>query len=189
MPYDRKIGVFDPYARYTWQAPDRGILAESFPIGLATTQSAPSTAGRLEFAKIRLVNPASVTNILMYAQTGGSVLTSGQCFAVLYDGAGNRVGVSTDRAVAWASAGLQTMALVSGPFACAAGNYFVGFWYNGTTSPSWARSGGVAAAALNLGVSAPNFIVGNADTGLTTTSPATMGAQSSGGTWWWVGLS
>src|SRR4249919_4225763 len=128
MPYVRRIGTVDPVARQTWQAPDRGWLAEAAPIHLTSTNAAAATAGRLELIKVKLPAAASVTNVLMYMTTAGSGLTSGQCFGALYTEAGARVGVSADQAASWAgSTGVKTMALASGPFSCAAGNYYVGF--------------------------------------------------------------
>jgi hypothetical protein len=81
------------------------------------------------------------------------------------------------------------MALSGGPYSVAPGNYFVGFWYNGTTSPAWGRGGGVSSVMANAGVSSPNLFFGSANTGLTTTAPNPMGAQTAQANAWWVALS
>jgi hypothetical protein len=81
------------------------------------------------------------------------------------------------------------MAIVGGAQSLAAGDYIVGFWYNGTTSPTWARVSAASTALINIGVSTPNLLCGFADTGLTTTAPAPMAAQTGAGGYWWVALS
>ena len=175
---------------YGFNAGDRtGILAESFQAQTATGGTATATAGRLELVKLKLLFPASVTNIIMGVVTVGNTLTAGQCFAALYTGAGALVGVTADQAAAWVSTGVKTMALASGPFTMAAGYCYVGFWYNGTTAPAMLRTGGISSAIQNVGTATPNLLHGSADTGLTTTAPATFGAQTVQGTMWWAALS
>lgn len=189
MPYQRTAGLnFDPYARYAWAAPDRGFLAENYPAFYAGANQAPGTAGRLEFAKVRLPVPSSVTNILMYSQTLGSTLTAGQNFAALFTPARALVAQTADQAASWVgTTGLKTMALAGGPYSLSAGDYFVGFWHNGTTAPAWARN--ISNAIANVGTAAPAFLWGTADTGLTTTAPSTMGTQTAGNLTYWVALS
>ena len=173
-----------------WTARTRGWLAENYPLILGDNQTALPTAGRLEVVRLTLPVAASITNVLVYAQAGGTSLTSGQNFAVLYSSAGARIGVTADQTTAWGSSGLKTMALAGGPFAGAAADYYVAFWFNGTTGPAFVRkSVSSGANQLNAGFSAPNLLWASADTGLTTTSPATMGTQTAQALAWWVGLS
>ena len=191
MPYERRlVSSADPFARTYWNAVDRGWLTQNYDIATLANQTPIATAGRMEAVRVKLPFAALVTNVLTYAQAGGSVLTAGQCFAALYSSAGARIGVTADQASAWASTGLKTMALASGSFSCPAGDYYVAFWFNGTTGPAFVRhsvAGGVG--QLNAGTAAPNLLHATADTGLTTTSPATMGAQSAAAVAYWVGLS
>lgn len=176
-----------PSYRYTFGPTDRGWLAWNYDIDTAgTTNTALPTGGRLELVKVRLPVAASVTNVLFYMGTAGSSLTSGQCFVALYTEAGVRVGVSADQAAAWATSGLKTAALASGPFACPAGNYYAGIFFNGTTGPSPIRN--INQAYSNSGLSSL-FLHATADTGLTTTMPATLGAQSAANINWWAALS
>lgn len=172
---------------YGVTAADRGYLAESFPIHLLNNVTALPTAGRLEVQKLRLPITSSVTNILVYVSTAGSVLTSGQCFATLYTAAGAIVAQSADQAANWAGTGVKTAALASGPFVCTAGFYYVALHFNGTTGPTIVRAG--SSAAVNAGFSAPNFFTCTADTSITTTSPPTLGVQTAASTPWWVALS
>ena len=174
---------------YFLQVPEHGLLGASASPWNTSSSTIMGVAGRLELSRLRLPFPSSVTNIVMTVTTAGGTLTSGQCFAALYTGAGALVGVTATQHTAWESTGAKTMALASGPFACAAGLYYVGYWYNGTTAPTFRTAVTVTASHVNLGFSAPNLLAGTADTGLTTTAPATFGAQTSGGSAWWVGLS
>jgi hypothetical protein len=188
MAYTRKPGPSDPYARYFPTPGDRGYLAETMPGYAIASSSIPSVAGRLEFARLKVPIGVPVTNIVMHVVTAGSTLTSGQCFAVLFDAACNKIGVTADQATAWASGGTKTMALASGPFQVSTPYAFVGFWYNGTTSPAWARGGSISAAPANGTQVSPNLWFGTADTGLTTTAPAKMAGQAAGSATWWVAL-
>lgn len=181
--------LYPPPPSYYPVAADKGTyLTESFPGYVAQGSTIPGTAGRVEFVKLKLLTPASVTNIVMHVVTAGSTLTSGQCFAALYTGAGSLVGVTADQAVAWASGGFKTMALASGPFAMAAGYCFVAFWHNGTTAPAWARGANLNSGLINGTLATPNFFAGTADTSITTTAPPTLGAQTAAAAMWWAGL-
>ena len=170
--------VVDTYARYGWTAANRGFLAENYPVRLATGASVVATAGRVEITKIGLPVGASVTNIILAVTVAGNTLTAGQCFASLYTGAGVLIGTSADQAASWVSTGLKTIALASGPFACVAGNYYIAYWFNGTTGPTLARASGNGSVFHNAGFSSPNFLWATADTSITTTPPATLGAQT-----------
>lgn len=174
----------------TSQAPaDRGFKAWTQPIYALSSQTALPTAGLLMMRRIRRVPATSVTNIVTFVNGAGSSLTSGQCFAALFTAAGALVGQTADQAVAWASVGIKTMALTGAPFALAAGDYYVGVWFNGTTGPSIVRHAAVNGGLSNAGLSAPNFETCTADTGLTTTAPPNFGAQTSAGTEYWYALS
>lgn len=187
MPLYR--GFPDPVTRYGWNASDRGLLASNGPVEMFTQNAVPGTAGRLEGARVRLPVAAPVTNIVLSCQTVGNTLTSGQCFAALWTPAGVLVAQTADQAASWVSTGVKTMALAGGPFSLPAGIYYAAWWYNGTTSPAWLRGPSTGAPTLNLGVSAPNLFWFTADTGLTTTAPSTLGAQTTSASAWWVGLS
>lgn len=169
---------------------DRGWVAENMPIDSALNATTPTVAGRMEFAKVRLPVNATITNILLGMSTVGSGLTAGQCFANLYTAAGVKIASTADQATNWASGvGVKTMVLAGGPYVRTAGDYYVTWWYNGTTSPTWLRSSSQGSGFINAGFSAPNLLWGSADTALTTTAPTNMGTQTGQGTAWWVGLS
>lgn len=177
-------------AVYNFTPPTRALIGESFPVlHIASNNAIMPTAGRLEFIRIRVPVSSSVTNITGFISTAGATLTAGQCFASLFTGAGVLVGTTADQSGAWVSGGTKTMALASGPFSITAGDYYVGMWYNGTTAPTWRVGTNSNTTLTNLGVAAPNLLAGTADTGLTTTPPSPMGAQTGGATLWWMALS
>jgi len=126
----------------------------------------------------------------MVVTTAGNTLTSGQCFASLFSPAKALLGSTADQSTPWVSTGIKTMAIAGGAQNLPAGDYYVGFWYNGTTGPTFLRTAPVAgASSLNSGLATPNLLWGTADTGLTTTAPNPMGAQTAAGNPWWVALS
>jgi hypothetical protein len=135
------------------------------------------------------VPAGTVTNIIALLTSAGSGLTSGQCFASLFTSAGTLLSSTADQAANWATSGRKVMALAS-PQTVAAGDYYVGWWYNGTTGPSLARGNlNFGTSFLNGSLASPNLLYASADTGLTTAAPASMGAQSAGQTAWWLALS
>lgn len=171
---------------------DHGLIAWSAPLDYARDTSLLSVeagAGNLRLSMVRRVPAATVTNLHVAVVTAGATLTSGQCFAALYSRAGALLGVTATQHTAWQSTGIKTMALTA-PVAVPAGDYYVGLWYNGTTAPALARSGlGAVSGQATFGQVSGNFTAANADSGLTTTAPATLGTQSASLLHWWVALS
>lgn len=177
-------------SRVSFVANDRGYITESVPFQYCNANTVVSTAGRMEFVKIRVPFATSVTSIIMQLVTNGSTLTAGQCFAALYSPTRALVGQTADQAANWvAGANKLVMALTGGPFAVSAGDHFVGFWFNGTTGPAFMRSCNFTSGGVNGALASPNLLVGSADTGLTTTAPGTMGAQTANAPFWYVALS
>lgn len=168
---------------------DRGWKAWTQPPYVLSASTALPTAGLLTLRRIRRVPATSITNIVTFLGTAGSSLTAGQCFAALFTAAGVLVGQSADQAASWASAGLKTMALAGGPYPLAAGDYYVGVWFNGTTGPAIVRHTGVSNNLSSAGQSAPNLETCSADAGVTTTAPNPFGAQTATGVEYWYALS
>lgn len=167
---------------------DRGYSAWTQPITVMGGSTVVPTAGLLNLRRIRRVPAGPVTNIVTYVSGAGVTLTSGQCFAALYTSAGVPVGQTADQSVAWVSTGLKTMALVGGPYSLVAGDYYVGFWFNGTTGPSLPRSGTINQILTNAGLSAPDFDSASANAGVTTTAPNPFGTQTPVVYEWWFAL-
>jgi hypothetical protein len=169
---------------------DHGLIAWSVPIDYAAASSLMSAigAGVLHLTRIRRVPAATITNLHSHVAVAGATLTAGQCFAALYTAAGTLLGVTASQHTAWQSVGSKTMALTA-PVAVPAGDYYVGLWYNGTTAPTMIRSGSGTGGSNTVGQVSGSFNSSSADTGLTTTAPATLGAQTAAAIRYWVALS
>jgi hypothetical protein len=175
------------------------IAANADPYYNATTGNALTPAGTLRLAKLTMPGPTQVTNVHFIVSVIGSVLTASQCFAGLWDGAGNLIGLSADlSASAFLTTGLATAPLNtagpnSPPFLVQTPVAYVGFWYNGTTGPTLlgARNPVVATNEINGIVNAALSRFVTANTGLTTaaTAPTKLGAFTGATIGQWVGLS
>ncbi|MEV5211338.1 hypothetical protein AB0K35_28080 [Micromonospora sp. NPDC053740] len=170
------------------QPSDRGYLAWTQPPYAVTAGSVIPTAGVLNLRRVRRVPAGSVSSIVAFVAVAGVTLTAGQCFAALFTASGTRVAQTADQASAWASTGLKVMPLAGGPYPIAAGDYYVGVWFNGATGPSLIRSGSVSSVVTNAGLTAPSLEAATADTGLTTTAPASFAAQTPGVFEFWFAL-
>lgn len=172
---------------------DHGLIAWTMPLDVArdaSLLSVEAAAGTLRLTRIRRIPPSSITNLHVVVTTAGSGLTAGQCFGALYSSAGALIAQTADQATPWASAGVKTMALAGGPYVFAGGDLYVGLWYNGTTAPQLARSGlGAVTGQATFGQSSGSYNASYANTGLTTTAPGTIGAQSASLLRWWAAVS
>lgn len=175
------------HGRTHWAPADQGFLTWQGDPALYTTGST-TTGGTVYLSRLHLPVAATVTNVCLFVTAVGVALTSGQCFAALYSAAGGLLGTTADQSAAWVSTGLKTMALAGGTYSATAADYYVAFFWNGSTSPTWLR--GASQSSVNVGLSAPNLRFASADTGRTTSMPSTLGAQSSvSATAWWAALS
>ncbi|GAA1978777.1 glycosyl hydrolase family 28-related protein [Kitasatospora viridis] len=146
---------------------DHGLIAWSQDPGSVTANSAFG-AGVVQLIKIVLRAPRTVTNIVAQVVTGGSGLTTGQCWVGLYDATGNLVGSTADQATSWQSGGPKFMALVGGPVVLPAGSYWVALLANGTTLPTFTRGSSVSAAGANINLTAATARWGTVGSGLQT---------------------
>lgn len=170
---------------------DHGLIAWSVPLDVAAYSSGLNLeggAGVLRLSMIRRIPPCLITNVHVCVTTAGSGLSN--CFAALYTTSGALIGQTANQATAWQSVGVKTMALTGGPYAFAGGNAYVGLWYNGTVQPALCRSGeGAIGPQTTFGQSSGSYNAAVADTGLTTTAPSSLGAQSAAILRWWVAVS
>lgn len=175
------------HPRTTWGPDDHGLItAVADPALMQNSQAPAGGAGVLQLVRLHLPVAATITNVCLWVSTGGSGLTSGQCFAGLYTTSGNLLSATADQSTAWTSTGLKSMALSSSQ-ALTAGDYYVGFFANGTTLPSFLR--GVGSSAGNLGLSAANARFATAATGNTTSMPPSAGTLTGASAAFWAGLS
>jgi hypothetical protein len=167
---------------------DHGLIGWTCPMAVAPNASALSPAGTLYGTRIRRLPARTITGLAVTITSGGSALTTDQCFSAAWNASSKALfGVSGDQSVAWASPGYKMMPFVGGPLSWPGGDLDVGMWYRGTTGPSVARSG-ANAVHNNVGLNAPDLAVWTADTGLTTTAPATLGAQTASTISLWMGV-
>lgn len=172
-----------------WQPADHNLKAWAFDPVVAVSSTAP-TDGVLQLIRVRLAAAATVTNIVLCITVAGTSLTTGNNIAGLWTAAGTKIDVTGDQTTTWASTGNKTMPLAGGAYSAAAGDYYIGFWANGTgTDPSFLR--GTSTAAGNVGLAAPNLRFATANTGLTNaaSAPGTLGTQTATVFGWWAALS
>lgn len=178
--------------RYNAEPPDHGLLGWAYPAGDgASGSSVPlTTAGTIYVVKVRMPVSGSVSNLIYQLTTAGATLTSGQCFMALYKAIDKSlVAVTADQSVNWVGAtGVKSVPLVGGPYNLPAGDYFVAFWFNGTTGPAPYRTNGNTGMP-NVNLSVANSRYASADTGITTTAPSTLGTLTAINTSYWAALS
>jgi hypothetical protein len=165
-----------------------GFLAWTYDPHVCTVGTAPAANGTVHVVRLWTPQPISVTNVHLYVMTAGATLTAGQNFAALYDGTKALLGTSSDASAVWNTTGLKTHALVGGPDTVPAGDFFVAYFATATTRPAFARV--AASSPLSNGrLSAPNSRWATADTGRTTSMPATLGTFTGYGTSVWAAVS
>lgn len=143
-----------------------------------------ASAGIAGFTLLPIRQPTTITNVLMDVAISGGTLTSGRCLAGLFDSTGHLLSATADQHTNWQSTGLKTMALTT-PQAVLPGLYYVGYFWNGSTGPSFSFDQAAGASnGANSAIAAARFATDVAHTGLTTAfvSPATLTAWPTG-TW------
>lgn len=169
-----------------WRPSDMGFISWAYDPVLGTAGQALPTAGTVYVIRLKCDAAASITNVVFYAQSAGSALTAGQCFAGLYQ-AGSLIGASADQQAAWGSTGPKIAPLVGGPFPVVAGDLLVALFFNGTTGPAPVRQAN--SGIDNIGLAAASSRFGSADIGRTTSFPATLGTIAAVSFAWWAGVS
>lgn len=169
----------------TWGPANQGLITWAYDPATNLVAGSALIAGSMVL--IQMVIPATTTvhNIIMTVMTAGAGLTAGQCFACLYQN-NTLLGATADQSAVWTSAGTTTMALTS-PVTVTAGTVYAGAWFNGTTSPLFAR--GSASSADNIGLPSTNPRFAAGPVGLTTTAPATLPTLSPAAAAVWAALS
>ena len=171
-------GTWTAQLQDNWGPADQGYIAWAYDAPASTSGSAVAltTGGTLYTVAMKVGHAVQVTNIVTYISAIGGTLTSGQCFAALFQGAGGALlGVTADQTSTWeGTPGLKVAAIGGGPVSVAAGTVIVGFWFNGTTGPSFWRTSSTA-TMMNAGLATASNRWGAANAGLTTTAPPTLG--------------
>ncbi len=175
-----------PWVEFTAQ--DHGYLTWSDkPTACNSTGTAPS-AQQLQLVRLHLPVAATVTNLVLFVQSvTGVSLTSGENFAGLYTSSGTLLSATADQSTDWTTTGTKPMALVT-PQACAAGDYYLGFFVNGSTLPTFAKSVS-GFSIVNTGLMASNSRYATGTGSLTTAMPGTYGTLSGSSNAFWAALS
>lgn len=164
-----------------------GLLAWNTPWWVAGTGTILPTAGLVNVAKIIIPRAMTITNLEMHVNPVGSGLTSGQNFAGLYNASKQLLSATGDMTTLWTvTNGRKTMPLsVAQPVA--AGTYYIAWYWNGGTAPTFLR--GIGTTIANSGLAAADSHWATADTGRTTSLPSTLGAFTALATTYVVGVS
>lgn len=165
---------------------DHGFTNWTYDPAVCSGAVAIPTAGTLYGSKILNRTTITVSSATVYVGTTAGASLTHVGFG-LYSGAGALLTSSVDTAgataTAFQSSGAKVITFTPQTFTDA---FYVAFWVTGTTMPTLGRS---SYLGVDVGLSAPNLRFFGANTGLTTTAPATLGAQTAPGNAYWVGVS
>lgn len=175
---------------------NHGLLGWAFdPSSGAFGATALTTQGLVRVARIRVLG-STLTNIHFHLTVGGSALTSGQCFAAVYNDAGALLGAGAVTASlhstgsnGWGDGGFKTHPLTVAQAVTPGAFYRVAWWYNGTTGPTLTRGSANGSAIINANLSASAARYATANTSITTTAPANLTGLAGDTTAWWVAVS
>ena len=182
---------------YDFLPSDYGLLAWNFPLGrVGSVGGISSTSGRINLARLRVPNQISVSNIWIAIGAAGVTLTTGECFAAIYNASTrNLVAQSPDQAAAWMAAGtnaLLQIPLTGAPFILPAGDYQICLLFNGTTAPTaygayplYTFSGGYPAQTNDKSL----WTYDNVHMGATGPVPSLAATLTQNNRPFWVGLS
>lgn len=175
------------HPRVEWTAEDHGFITWSFSSRICNSSGTAPAFGQLQLVRLHVPVATTITNVCLFVQSvTGVSLTAGQCFAALYSSAGTLLSATADQSSTWTTAGLKPMAL-SAPQAVSAGDYYVAFYLNGTTAPTFARaSAGFSIVNVNLSGSSAPFSTGPSS--LTTAMPGSAGSLSGSSNAFWAAL-
>jgi hypothetical protein len=176
---------------YDFAPTNHGLLGWSFDPRSIQTAGVALSSGFPYLSRILVPHGLTVSNIWCAVMTGGSGLTSSQCFAGLYDPTGARLAITADMSTTWNSTGIKSMAL-TGSVGVTLPWLWVALLSNGTTGPAMGIGPNPSIATANVHLSAANsrsgyLSAGSASSLPTSFTPATAIAQ--GVAPFWVGIS
>lgn len=160
-----------------------GLKAISCDPALATNVGTLSL-GRIYFARVRVDQTETITGVIYHVGTAAVGATSGANFVALYDGSGNRLGVSADQTTNFGSTGEKKAALTA-TYTAGAGTLLVAILTNAsTTGVGIARSGATGGTpfAHNFNVTGVNSRFSSFTTTGQTSMPTSISTGSIDGT-------
>jgi hypothetical protein len=176
-----------------WPPSAYGLISQNYDIMQASASLVMGTAGTMYLYRLWIPGPCTITNALIFVTAVGVTLTSGNNRAALFDSAGNLYSgsITADQSVAWVSTGLKEMALGT-PVVISASTFVdVGWWWNGSTAPTLARTAsGVSSVQNNIKLTGNDMrIAQSSQTGLTSTAPSTTGTKTAYAQTFWAAVS
>jgi len=110
----------------------------------ANSTSSALTSGVIYLIRIIVPDSRVLSRVGFNIIAGGTGLISGQCFAGIYDAAGNLLGQTSDQSAVWNTSGSKNMNLSSvGSLLVNPSYVYAAFLSNGTTGPTISRSNGL----------------------------------------------
>lgn len=173
-----------------WSPIDHNLQSWAFDPAHANSTYTLATGGTVYVVAVKM-NPRVITNVVAAVTTAGSVLTSGQCFAGVYQN-GALLGSTADQSGVWNSTGLKTMPLASPVQVTQGGLVYVALVFNGTTGPTLSAgigTGMTEQGVNNAGLLAASARFGTANTSVTTALPASLATVAALNFTPWVALS
>jgi len=150
-----------------------GAIAETFSRTGAIGNSAIPSSGRMILSGIRLTAGITVSSITFISGTTALSAGTNQWFA-LYDSAYALLGqTANDTSTAWGANTAKTLSFATPIVTTASGVYYCGLMVAASTPPTLM---GITTNVASVGVT-PKLSL-NADTGLTTTAPATANSST-----------
>lgn len=170
-----------PSLQGNWSAQDNGFIAWTYDPACCEAQDSMQASGTLLVGKVHVPVATTITNLYLFCAVAGT--TTG-FYGALYTGAGALLAQSANQSL---NSGTLKAIPLSTPQAVPAGIYYVGFWSVYTVAPQFYKPIAVG-ALLNGLLAAPNMRFATADAGLTTTAPATIGAQTATSDPFWMAV-
>lgn len=188
------VGQFDSEATPL----DHGLVGWTFDPKYQQGGTTVPTAGLAHVVRVRSLSSV-ISNIHFHVTTGGTSLTSGQCYAAVYNDAGALLGegaitgsLHSTGTGGWGDTGAKVCALSTPQGGITPGAWYkVLFWWNGSAGMGLSRGSAGGSSILNIGLTASTARWATANSGLTTalSVPSNIGTTSGGTAAWWVGLS
>lgn len=161
---------------------DQGLIGWAYDSVSAANASNQPAAGTIIAVRIK-VPAATISNLWVGINSSGSGLTSGENFAGLYSGDGSSLlSATADQSTAWQSGFLAVPMALTVPQTVPAGYVYVAWYANGTTIPKFQWAGSANVVNANLTNATARFA--HAQTGRTTSLPASLALGMSGDAYW-----
>jgi len=171
---------------------DHSLITWAFDPYSASGSGAPS-AGVLHLIKCEVRAAATANFVWVAVPSLGTALTSGQNFVAVLDSSGNRLAVSADQSVNWATgsgAGVTQKIALTSSAALTTPFVWVAILVNGTGLPSFGRGSTLSSSLYNANLSASTARWATNGSALTSVPASiTPSSNSNEANSWWAALS